>query len=115
LRAINWAMPSQQGVGRGEHGDVSAGGCLLDRRAVRPCGWPPMRTRPVRGQRVGEKVTQTPCDYWGYGGGFQFTGLNPDRDMTLRASAPGFEAQEKTFPVGLGSQRRIDFTLSRNR
>ncbi len=68
----------------------------------------------VGGQRLGEKVTQEPCSHWDYGGGFSFTGLNPDRDMTLRASASGFAAQEKTFPVGLGSQRRIDFRLSRN-
>jgi hypothetical protein len=67
----------------------------------------------VRGQRLGEKVTQTPCSYWDYGGGFTFTGLNPDEDMTLGASASGFAAQEKTFPVGLASQRRIDFKLSR--
>jgi hypothetical protein len=50
----------------------------------------------VSGQALGQKVTQsTPCDHWGYSGGFIFKDLTPGVAMTLRASAPGWGTQEK--------------------
>ncbi len=52
----------------------------------------------VRGQRIGEIVKQvTPCDAWAHSGGFQFKGLVSDVELTVRASAPGYVAAEKTF------------------
>ncbi len=68
----------------------------------------------VRGQLSGLKVTQaTPSNYWSYGDeeGFVFTGLTPDVDMTLRASASGYAAEEKTVrPSTRGTE--VFFTLS---
>ena len=52
----------------------------------------------VRGQRTGEIVKQeTPCDAWGYYGGFQFKGLVSGGELTVRASAPGYRSAEATF------------------
>jgi hypothetical protein len=61
--------------------------------------------RVVRGQREGESVVQsTPCDAWGYGGGFYFDKLTPGVEMTLRASAPGYADAEVTMTPHAGSQ-----------
>ena len=52
----------------------------------------------MSGQALGQKVTQsTPCDRWGFGGGFIFKDLTPGVAMTFRASAPGWGTQEKIF------------------
>ena len=49
----------------------------------------------VRGQRLGESLTQTtPCGAWDYGGEIQFKDLTPGVEMTLRASAPGYTSHE---------------------
>ena len=49
----------------------------------------------VNGQRAGERLQQEPwCDAWSLGG-FTFTDLTPDVEMTLRASAPGYADLEK--------------------
>ena len=48
----------------------------------------------VQGQRTGETVTQEPCAYWDYVGGFRFENLTPGVEMTLRASAPGYVTKD---------------------
>jgi hypothetical protein len=65
----------------------------------------------VRGQAVGRRITQeTPCGYWDYGGGFVFNDLTADVELTIRASAPGYAAQEKTV---LPSSRPVFITLAK--
>ena len=68
----------------------------------------------VRGQAVGQPITQaTPCDAWAYDGGVMFRNLTPGVEMTLRASAPGYSAQEKTIIPSLGGQLATLFTPAR--
>ena len=71
----------------------------------------------VQGQRTGETLAQeVPCDVWDSGaGGVRFRNLEPGAPMTLRATAPGYTTEEKTFipiagPMGSGS---VVITLSR--
>ena len=67
----------------------------------------------VRGQGLGQSITQTtPCDAWGDDGGVVFKDLTPGVEMTLRASASGYVAQEKTV-VPNGAQRALLFEPSR--
>lgn len=62
----------------------------------------------VRGQRVGETIKQeTPCDAWGYGGGFEFKNLTPGAEMTLRTSATGYVSEEVTVVPHSGSQTAL--------
>ncbi len=50
----------------------------------------------VAGQGIGQrKAQETPCDAWS-DGGVLFTDLTAGVPMTLRSSAPGYGAQEKT-------------------
>ena len=59
--------------------------------------------RVVRGQREGESVVQsTPCDAWGYAGGFYFGKLTPGVEMTLRASVRGYVDEEVTMMPNAG-------------
>jgi hypothetical protein len=68
----------------------------------------------VAGQGVGQSVAQTtPCDAWGYYGGFEFHDLTPGVDMTLRASAPGWSTCEKTVVPHSGGQMGVVFWLSK--
>ena len=68
----------------------------------------------VRGQAQGQRIMQeTPCDAWSYGGGFTFTGLSPGVEMTLRASAPGWSTEEKTFVPHLGVQTTVQISLKK--
>jgi hypothetical protein len=70
----------------------------------------------VRGQGLGRSVQQkTPCDAWGYDGGFEFWDLTPGVEMTIRASAEGYAAREMTvFPVSPGTWfSYVIFALSR--
>jgi hypothetical protein len=70
----------------------------------------------VNGQGLGQSITQvTPCDAWSYDGGVMFRGLTPDVEMTLRASAAGYAAQEKTVVPSLGGQMAVLFAPSRIR
>ena len=49
----------------------------------------------IEGQASGKwQVQVTPCDVWGYGGGFTFNGLTPGVSLTLRASASGYATQD---------------------
>ena len=57
----------------------------------------------VAGQDVGEPITQeTPCDAWAYSGGVDYHHLIAGVRMTLRATAPGYAAEEKTITPGSG-------------
>jgi hypothetical protein len=67
----------------------------------------------VRGQGLGQSITQaTPCDAWAYDGGVVFRDLTPGVEMTLRASASGYAAQEKTV-VPVGAQTAVLFEPTR--
>ena len=69
----------------------------------------------VRGRELGQSITQTtPCDAWAYDGGVVFRDLDPGVELTLRASASGYVAQERTL-VPSGWQSAILFTPSRVR
>jgi hypothetical protein len=66
------------------------------------------------GQRAGESMTQeTPCDAWGYSGGFEFDSLTPGVPMTLRASAQGYVDRDTTVYPTLGVQQYTELELSR--
>jgi uncharacterized protein (DUF39 family) len=68
----------------------------------------------VRGQRSGQRTTQTtPCGAWDYGGGFVFDDLTTGAEMTLRASASGWSTEEKTVIPHAGAQQAVFLTLSR--
>ena len=70
----------------------------------------------VAGQAVGQSLTQmTPCDAWAYDGGVVFQDLTPGVEMTLRASASGYAAQEKRVIPSLGGQMAILFTPARTK
>ena len=70
----------------------------------------------VRGQRLGESVTQTkPCmNSWDYDyeSAFVFKDLAPGVEMTLRASASGYTPLEKTV-IPLPGAQVVPFTPSR--
>ena len=66
----------------------------------------------VRGQALGQRIVQdTPCDAWAYDGGFVFKELSPGVEMTLRASAPGWSTEEKTFVPHSGGQTAVLVSL----
>jgi hypothetical protein len=68
----------------------------------------------VRGQGLGQSITQeTPCDAWDYGGGAVFRDLTPGVEMTLRASASGYAAQERNVVPSLGGQMAVLLAPSR--
>jgi hypothetical protein len=70
----------------------------------------------VAGQARGQSATQTePCDVWGYSGGIEFHDLTPGVAMTLRASAPGFTAQERRVVPSSGPTSALIFELSNSR
>jgi len=60
---------------------------------------------------VVQSGTQTPCDYWGYDGGVLFKNL-PVREVTLRASAPGYRTGEITATPSTGMYQATPITLS---
>lgn len=62
----------------------------------------------VRGQRLGQHITQTtPCDAWAYDGGFVFKNLTAGVEMTLRVSAIGYAVEEKTVVPFVGPQTAV--------
>ena len=70
----------------------------------------------VKGQGLGQSITQrTPCDAWAYDGGFIFSNLTPGVAMTLRSSAMGDAAEEKTVVPHSGPQMAVLFTPARIR
>jgi FG-GAP-like repeat len=67
----------------------------------------------VRGQAQGQRMTQrTPCDLYDVPG-FAFSGLSPGVEMTLRASAPGWSTEEKTFVPHSGLQPQVFIMLEK--
>jgi hypothetical protein len=67
----------------------------------------------VQGQQAGSILAQDePCSYWDYGGGVTFTDLTPNVEMTLRAAAPGYTAQERTVAPKSGPLNALLFTLT---
>jgi len=67
----------------------------------------------VGGQRLGESIEQTtPCDAWGYGGGFVFKNLTPRVAMTLRATAVGYGTEERTVIPNAEPQRAVLLALA---
>ena len=59
----------------------------------------------VAGEGVGQSGTHTrPCDVWGYDTEILFEGLTPGAAVPLRASAPGYTAQEVTAYAQLSGQ-----------
>ena len=70
--------------------------------------------RVLDGQRAGEiRMQETPCDVWGYSGGFEFDSLTPGVPMTLRASAPNYVDLDTTVYPTLGMQQYTELKLSR--
>src|SRR5512133_1551788 len=57
----------------------------------------------VAGPGVGRKSNQSvPCTAWSYGGGYEFRNLPLDATVTLRATAPGYQSQDRQVVVGNG-------------
>jgi hypothetical protein len=76
---------------------------------------PDAKVEVVAGQARGLTATQSePCDVWD-AGGIHFGDLRPGAEMTLRASAPGYSAQEKVVIPRAGPQGATIFELSRSR
>ena len=69
----------------------------------------------LAGQGVGRTIVQrTPCDAWAYDGGFLLEDLAPGVEITLRASARGWETQEKTFlPMSRAGYSAVFMKLSK--
>ena len=68
----------------------------------------------VRGQGLGQSVTQTtPCDAWAYDGGVVLRDLTPGVEMTFRASASGYAAQERNVVPSSGAQTAVLFATFR--
>jgi hypothetical protein len=68
----------------------------------------------VRGQGLGQSIKQTtPCDAWAYDGGFLFRNLAPGVEMTLRTSATGYAAVERTVVPSSGPQMALLLVPSR--
>jgi len=83
---------------------VGAGGVCVEDATVEVVG----------GQGVGQIGTQrTPCAVWDYDGGISFWGLTAGVELTLRASAPGYTAQEKTVTPTAGGGMVTVIELSR--
>jgi len=70
--------------------------------------------RVLDGQRAGESITQeTPCDVWGYYGGFEFDSLSAGVPMKLRASAHGYADYDTTVYPTAAPQPYTVLKLSR--
>jgi hypothetical protein len=70
--------------------------------------------RIIQGQGLDQEVAQeTPCDAWGYSGGFQLRDLVPGQSLTIRAQAPGYESGVRTLIPQTGSQTTFSIALTR--
>ena len=70
----------------------------------------------VAGQGVGRSLNQnTPCNYWDPDYNAVFWDLIAGVEVTLRASAPGYSAVERTVIPTTGGQTAITFELPRMR
>lgn len=92
-------------------GEALVWGLVVDESGVCVAG---ATARVVRGQRLGEVVSQeTPCDAWDYSGGFMFRNVAPGVEMTIRASAPGYVDEERSITPSSGLQTSYLFPMSR--
>jgi hypothetical protein len=67
--------------------------------------------RVIEGQALDFSATQrTPCDAWGYDGGFFIRDLVPGIPLTIRATAPGFLSVTRTITPTLGPQMAFLFS-----
>jgi len=66
----------------------------------------------IDGTVVQSATQETPCDYWDEGGGALFERL-PVRELTLRASAPGYMTREITATPTIGWYTNTAITLQR--
>jgi hypothetical protein len=86
-------------------------GMVIERSGVCIVG---ASVRVLDGQRAGESMTQeTPCDAWGYSGGFGWDSLKAGIPMTLRLSAPGYVDLDTTVTPTAGPQQAFLFEPSR--
>ena len=60
--------------------------------------------RVLDGEQLGPPITQEPCSWWDYGGGFTLTGLTPGVAVRVRASAPGYADRDDVLLPGQGVQ-----------
>ena len=68
----------------------------------------------VSGQGAGLARTQSAnCDAWSYDGGYMLYGLEPGKALTIRASATGYKAVEKTVVPNTLPSQATQFTLAR--
>jgi uncharacterized protein (DUF39 family) len=56
---------------------------------------------------------ETPCGVWDDGGGFVFKDLTPGMEITLRASATGWNTGEQTFVAGEQGGRAVVIELKK--
>ena len=54
----------------------------------------------IEGPGTGRTSGQEPCDYWNFGGGFEFTDLPLAKMIKLRATAKGFTPVERSVMTG---------------
>jgi hypothetical protein len=70
----------------------------------------------IRGPGTGRSVTQASawvCSYWDPDYDAVFRGVNSGEELTLRASASGYYAQELTVVPKLGPQTAVPFELAK--
>lgn len=70
----------------------------------------------IAGAKVNDQAQDTPCDVWGYSGGFLLTGLSSGVPITLRASAPGYVTKDVVVipsASGPGYNTVFEIVLSR--
>jgi hypothetical protein len=87
---------------------------VLDDGRVSGTCIPGARVEIVRGQGLGRSLTQSTlgCDIWDPDYDAIFRGLNVGEELTLRGSAPGYAAKEKTVVPTPGGQFAVQIVLS---
>lgn len=69
----------------------------------------------VVGQTGGaSQVQETPCDVWGYGGGFVLRDLQAGVLVTLRVSAPGYETRDVSVIPSLSQGTVFEVVLAKS-
>ena len=90
-----------------EPGLISLWGMVVDESGVCIAG---ATVTVVGGQGLGHMAPQsTPCDAWSYSGGFVLEDLAPGVEIVIRASAPGYDDEEKTIVPFRGPQTAVLF------
>jgi hypothetical protein len=62
----------------------------------------------------GAQVQDTPCDIWGYSGGFVLKGLAADVSITLRVSAPGYQTKDVSAVPTLSQSTVFEVVLAKS-